>query len=385
MHNIKEFDITKLDENMIYEVIKNIKIDDIINFCIISKQINMLFQKQDIKNIIIYKLPVDSLYCNDFTLKQLYFYDKVLPLKNKILNISNMDIFVNINQKIIRINYRIFEHIEIINSNQIIPYKYGFKEFIVLENNDKICLYNNETKEKKYTNIDIDGRILSIENEKNNGINIITNLGKFYVYKIDDKNLTQILEISNIIQKIGSFILTVEGKLYYTPKFFKRESIKTIQIKNLPKIVQLTYLGYCLAANGDVYNTANINEVIKLPINNIVQIRSTVVQKKDSNSPSYIVSCLDTNGNVFIVINNYKIIKIDQLSDIIEICFNNIIEICFNKLKLIALDKNLKLHILDENLKLHILDDDFIWLNNFKLNSSNDDFIYLKSYDLKNL
>jgi hypothetical protein len=338
MHKVKEFDITKLHENMIYEVIKNMDIDEIENMCLTSRENNKLCQKKEFKNVIISKLPLDSLNVNDFTLKQLFFYDKVLPLKNKLLYTPNNIILVNINEKIIKITARNIKSVEIKDSNQIIRDDLSLENLYVLDNNGQIYLYNSITKEKKYDIININEKVVNI-NSLSGNINVLTISGKYYIYNQDRKTITNVIDKLNIIQKFGVLVLTLEGKVYYLTKLdIKENKVITTEIQNLPKIVQMTNLGYTLAANGEVYKNSNVNTVIKLPVNNIIQIVSTA-NMQPGGVILYVLGCLDINGDVFIIKNEKEKIKVTELSDIIEISFA--------KTNLIALDKNYKLYQYD--------------------------------------
>lgn len=342
--------MNKLPEDIIVEIIKLLNMSDIENICSASLYIHKICNR--IKNIIISKLPKDSLMVNDFTLQQLFVYNKIIPLKRKII-VAHDDVYVNLDERLYIIeNGTVKLLFTSIGSNQIIPSIYRkmiisndngkvfcrnspYRKMMILNNDGKVFCHDLITEEVNLFNSNVNNitqyndDIVKISSTNGNYHNykLVQNDHKLYTTVSLDKNLAS--EI--IIQQFGNFKLTSKGEVYeqYSIKIDDEHIINNYKICGLPKIVQMTEHKFMLAANGNVYRHVN-NSFNIIWIKNIKQICSVIDGIKK-------IAYLNNNGEVYAGNFDKTPEKIYELSDIIEIAFK--------KHNLVALDANLKLHI----------------------------------------
>lgn len=287
-----------LPEDVIIEIITYMDIPCIEHICSASLTINKIcHQNNHIKQLIISKLSKDSLIVKDFTLEQLFFYNKIIPLKRKITVAYNGAVYVNLYDKLFMVdnNTKIVKA-QFTESNQLTEFHY---QIYILNNKCIISAYDSFWG-KKYKKLKIINMV-----QHNNLFTLLTVDGKHYHYDPEQKELCLTSNIPNIIQLFGDYTLTSKGEVYR----------KNTKVEDLPEIIQITEHGFFLAANGNVYRYTD-GSVITVPINNIKQIYSTIFKSKQ------IIAYLDNNGDVFTGdFENKPIQEPGFSSSIIEISF----------------------------------------------------------------
>ena len=310
-----------VNKDLIFELIKNMDVDSIQNTCYASVDIHQLCQTKMVKNVIISKLQ-DSMNLSQFTLNQLFFYNKVIPLKRKII-VVNDKIYVNFNNKLMNIRLNVPKVLIALNSNQILPYDHN--HVMVLDNDGYLFLYNHTTLTTSF----LLDKVVDVHYALR--FKIITLDGTYDLYPTFKNKLPRfVLEQPNNIIQNDLYLLNDDGEVYR--KWLIDKHNRFVKIEGLPKIIQITSSGYFLAYNGDVYYYDRDEESINtIPIHNIVQITAV---KELRNKYEAVVAFLDIHGDVFM---GDLPLKVNEVSDIIEISFLNH--------QLVALDKNLMLHL----------------------------------------
>lgn len=226
--------ISILPDVIILELFKQSNIDDIKNFCLIKKnnKLSKVCRSLDLLDIVKSKFEGDSLDTSDFTLEELFFYNKILPFKK---------IKTDYNQ--LNNNYRGK------NVNQIVKYKL-FNNYIILFNDRRLFFDKNEIKllGVKIVDINDDGSLLS-------------STGDCYRITRDFKIIK--IEIPfKILQKTENLVLSLDGDVYFMydikdkGKYTYEISYKSnyfIKISELSNIIQITNENFVLSANGEVY------------------------------------------------------------------------------------------------------------------------------------
>jgi len=340
---VTNFDLLKLPKDIINEVISNMNINEIENICNTSNDMKRLCQNKDVKNIIIEKLPDDSLFVNDFSLKQLFFYNRVLPLKCVMTTIMDK-VYVNIHDKIIKIghisiNPRSELEIQIPGSNQII--EGNSTNLVVLMNDGKVYLYNKHNKDHSLILLYDDEKIVNIVH---GGIIHFTSInGNIYSYDYFNNKIYRYSNIPNVIQSKGSLFLNENGQVYikssFNNKIYRYSNIPGISggvdsRSPSPRIKQLVNNDLFLTEEGDVYRIIGNDKYEIIPIHDIKQITSTTFVI----SMIKMVAYLNNEGNVFFGESGKQPFRIMKLS--------NIIEITFTRKYLVALDNNYILHFI---------------------------------------
>lgn len=329
--------IISLDKDSIFEVMKNSNISTIENMCLASTKINNFCQTLDVKTLVISKIAKDSLDINDFSLKELFIYSKVVPLKKKIYGAINDNILVNTDDKITfadsnGYDYKISFRSE--ESSQIVPTVGG--RLIVLNNDGTIFFYNDKNGKSNYLRNHPYERFIKIEPD-----NFLTRSGKLYRPYLgfsSDITIEQIyLGPENTIQYHYPLALTSKGEVYYINSYIKEH--EGYKMEDLPEIVQITPHGYLLSVEGDVYKYKySIGDrfyfktnLSKVPINNISQITTSL------SSDQILAVYLDVNGDIFIHKHN-------EDPSILLPKTLNVIEILLVNKRLWAIDNNHKLY-----------------------------------------
>ena len=352
------FDI--LYEEILIEVLIQLQTADIINFSLTGKYAYNLICSKTFRNKLSEQFCNDSLDLSSFSLKQLYLYSKVYPLKKKmnllreddryILNIKHNDYFIKLTEKGIK-------QYNIKNFNKIITMECctGGHDYvdIILTNDGKI--YENCIS--KYDQICIPDFVIDITHDFIT-LNIITKNGKYYNWQPGfqhDGSYGQLKEYTsiNIIQKFGNLYLTDNNKIYTsvcsddckkkTINDIKHDKINNISI-GIVDNMDLYELNTCHIKIKSLLSTFSNNLYFCLSTDNKIYrmtpksaTLSYARNVKDVSNFNY----LDYNGDVF---NNCNL-QIKELSSIKEICVS----------EAYAFDQNNKICAIDENDKLHIL------------------------------
>lgn len=215
------------------------------------------------------------------------------------------------------------------NINQVVP-SGGMEYFVdILENNGQIYRQNlgmNMKFPTVYAN-----HISSLSNyiSDDNQYKIVA-INSFGSYQ--ESNGLQWTEITTpfkIIQKNDNLILSSNGDVYIISddnkydifgKVISYELINYVKISNLPKIKQITALGFVLSVNGKVYRINFTNaKISKYRLSNIVQISASNF-KSDYYylQPLKICMALNNEGKV-IIINDNNISILPTMSNVVEI------------------------------------------------------------------
>lgn len=321
--------IITLNKDIIFEVMKNSDINTIENLCSASININNFCQTLDVKNLVISKIAKDSLDIDYFSLKELFLYSKVVPLKKK-MHIMDGIVHVNTDDKLLFPN----DNFRFENSNQIIPTIGG--RFTVLNNDGTIFFYNPRNGTKTYLKNHCK-KFIKIESD-----HFLTRSGKLYRPYLGFSSNITIEKIhlgpENTIQYYYPLALTSKGEVYHISLYIKDH--KGYKITDLPQIIQITQHGYLLSAEGNVYKYIMDDRfyyktnLSKVTISNIIQITTS------SNSGQILAVYLDQNGDIFTHKHGEDpIILLPKTPNVIEI-------LLLNK-KLWAIDDKFNLYHLD--------------------------------------
>lgn len=363
---------TDLPNDMILNIFDNMKINDIMTFCVTNKNINNICQTQDLKNIIISKMSKDRLDVSDFTLKELFLYSKVLNLKRKISFFNN-----RINVYLDNFLYTPYQNdIDFsknaipknLNVDQIAPYGYHGNDLALLSKNGKISSINiydyishlplpkEGEKIDDFFDKEIDvSKIIKIEPRESGSkaLKILTVDGKYYEW--DGYNgFKNVSSPDGLIQKAGNYFLTYTGEVYHG----KYPYLDFTKIKYLKNIKQITDAGYFLSEEGNVYIYFDYGDnIISQPgIKNITQLSTEYGEMRSDNKYEKHIYMLDNKGNVYFkAIIRDDMDKIDlsvpklqnELKDIVEIGSNS-------GVGFVALDKYNRLSIKFRDYKMQL-------------------------------
>lgn len=355
--------LSLLPQELLVELVKNSNLDSIEKFCKVNKYTENFCKTQEFKDIIISKIPHDTLDISKLTINELYFYAKVLPLKRKISIGERGAIMVLDNNNLYRIDQFQNKHLIIRDTdiNQICyqSMNYSSVNNILLKNNGYVYLkFDNDESWVNENNISwVTKNAIQIY-AGNNEFNVISSDKKTYIYNNQQKKID---ELSNIVQINDQFLLTDQGEIYIMTK--KDESFKLykndkkillsnlgnvwhsqthdyIKVPELRNVIQITHSGHVLTQEGIVYelnfdalpltknNWINISLVYK-SLNNIVQICSSHHSMCENKSST---AFLNSNGDVFRIDQFYKV----EFKKVIG--FKNIIEVSFKCGDIIGLD-----------------------------------------------
>lgn len=351
----------KLDETpifpkeIIFEILQNSDIYDIEATCKISKEINLVCQSQEGKNLIISKFGGDSLDVSNYTFKELLFYSKILPFKIKI-KIWDEIPYMYLDGKVYKFHRDGASEQNARNDiNQIL--QYDDTSIAILTNDGKVYIPNSITRKPEELNLP--EKVVGIFSGKSNLISfdIITLTGK--VYKWFNNNVVKINGTKNIIQKNSNLYLNDQGELY------SKLGDKFIRLNNLPKIKQLTNEGFILSTNGEIYKIDLINLDIKIYNDKETKNVKQIVFCEASYSPfhkSYYTRLLIlyNDNKVSFLTFYYKIrgkyfphrLEVDNIKEL-----SNIIEIESSNKTYTALNNDNKLYIKYDNVKDFVIFD----------------------------
>lgn len=361
-----------LPEELLIELIKNSNLDSIKQLCKVNKYAENFCKTEEFRNILISKIPygkavAQSLDISEFTVKELYLYSKVVPLKKKIYMDSNVVIVLdNNNLYEFNLNDGTKKVISNTNINQI-----THKKLVILYNNGKL---NTKNEFNKIINI----------TSHNHYINIFTASGKAYRTSLDDLNESLYIKefpvISNIIQIKGQYILTANGDLYigdnsdriavgdkiikisHLGKHSLSKPYIFTKVPNLPGIIKINHLGYALTNTQKIFKL--VFNSLPLTINNWINMSLTypslnnIISMETSSNGHYAgklqdIIFLNDIGDVFILktIKKYlNLYSVKTLSNILEISYygDNIAALDNKRNLIIGDNKILNSYNLDE-------------------------------------
>ena len=343
--------LSELPEDPILDIISNMNINDIMNFCNSDKTINKICQSKNLKNTIISKLSKNHVDVSKFTLDELFLYSKVLNLRKRI-NIFDTKIYVFIDNTVYKPydGTSEFDGEQLPNNiNQIAPYGYYGFDLALLSDDDQILsMYMHRPKEiDKFFNNDIGiDKIIDIKPilSGTKSLELLTADGKFYRWDSYDGLKSEEAPVGTI-QREGVYYLTYTGDVYH------RKYSKINKIEGLSNIKQITHNGFFLSENGDVYVFDNDDIILHPGVKNITQICS---RYRSRNNNKYQVYMLDNKGYVY-----FKAVNIDEidliipklyegLKDIVEIEDSDIIGFAaldkYNRLSLKNRDSAIQLY-----------------------------------------
>lgn len=355
----KLIDFSNLPNDTILDIIKNMDINNILSFCNTNKRINKICHEEDLKSIVISKIPDDNFDISKFTLNELFLYSKFINLKKKIV-IFDTRIYVHIDDAVY-IPYqhtREFNKILIPNNiNQIAPYGYYGLDLALLTKNGDILSMNISSEDEINNFFDEDiglDKIIKIEPvlSGSKSLRILTANGKYYKWDSYD-GLKDVAGPPGVIQRAGEYYLTYTGEVYHNR--FSNEPFT--KIPKLNNIKQITDIGYFLSEEGLIYiiDKYDMSVTFHSDIKNIKQLISEYGSYEKGNRFERHIYMLDINGDVYFKSINDKgeidlsIPKLyEELKDIVEITGNYI-------LGLVALDKYNRLSVKarDEDIQLY--------------------------------
>jgi hypothetical protein len=268
-----------LPDEKIIDILDVSDFDDITILCNTSKLLNNICNSyigtQEMRD----KFPKDSLDISKFTISELAYYSKILPLKKKIGILGN-EVDVLLNDKLFIINtLSNIPHKEDFAVNQVIFYldpNSKKRHYLALTFNG-ILISDEDIK----MNLNISEKVICISGPYNDNITIFTSTGKSYLLSLKNYTISKI-GIRNIIQMEGQYILTGNGDLYIMSddgylNFYKQghsrikltelgeisKNKKFLKLPKLPKdikIVQITATGFFLTDKGTIY-VLNFDEI----------------------------------------------------------------------------------------------------------------------------
>lgn len=368
-----------LPDEKIIEILDVSNFDDITILCTASKHLNNICNSyigtQEMRD----KFPRDSLDISKFTISELAYYSKILPLKKKIGILGN-EVDVLLDDKLFIINtLSNTSHKEDFAVNQVIFYldpNSKKRHYLALTSNGILI-----SDEDINTNLNIDQKVIGISGPYNDNITIFTSTGKSYLLSLKNYTISEI-GIRNIIQMEGQYILTGNGDLYIISddgylNFYKQghngiklselgevsKDKKFLKLPKLPKnikIVQITATGFFLTDEGTIYILIFNNlpltgynwELLVLgslrgKVNNIIKISSGDIPI-DSNQEiiSFVFIASDNKQFGYV-----KHIKRDVFDDSLKIRvstrnnINNVVEFSTDGTILVSLTDNYRLGI----------------------------------------
>ena len=327
--------ISILPEEIILELFKQSDINDIKNFCLINKnnKLSKVCRSKDLLDIVKSKFKGDSLDTSDFTLEELFFYNKILPLK-----------------KIKTDYYELSNNSRGKNVNQIIKYE-SSNNHVILFNDRKVFFDKNEINLSGVKIVDI-----------NDDSSLLSSVGDCYFITGEFKIIK--IEIPfKILQKTKNLVLSLDGDVYFMydirdkSKYTYEISYKSnyfIKIFELSNIIQITNQNFLLSATGEVYKISLEDLSVKKYVTpkKIIQIDSGRLGKREpeenigdwvSFSPprysnfSDIALLLDINNDAYSIIEDkvnpirYKISHLEKKNiDIIQYNREKNIKLLYN-------------------------------------------------------
>lgn len=370
-----------LPDETIIEIMNNANMNKIEGLCNTSRRIKNICNTTYVTNEIIDKFADDSLDISKFTINEAVFYDKVIPLKSKII-ISEGSMDVLLNNKLFMINTL---------NNQVKVTDFNVNQTIHFVDNGKInsiALTNGGRligDEKINNNKGIPSRIVSISKNFDD-INLITATGKSYI--LSNNKVTEI-GLDNIIQIEGQYVLTSNGDLYIMSvneyltrpdgsryklstlgKSFKSKNKYFVKVLGLNNIIQITSIEYVLTNDGKVhklnfdtlplvgYNWNNLSFLHPM-LNNIRQITSDkkIVDINKMRAPQRYLYNELRKSLAFVRADGKVVVKFETGEFVSPYYFNNIIDISIYGDYTAALDNEMKLHVIKKHQQVpHIYD-----------------------------
>lgn len=329
-----------LPEDAVVEIFNNSNIDEINMLCSTSNKMRTFCESKRGRDIIISKIPPDSLDISNYTFDELILYSKVVPLKQRMSMLDIM-LYVLSDKGLIAINLKDIQIDSFSNENinQVVP---GGMNYTIN------VLYNDGDVHRKILTVDRKNptvyadNIISISDYIHNREHIILAINSSGSY-IESNGLkwTKIITPFKIIQKNGDLILSSEGDVYITSptdelklyvsgkamlykldifgKVMSYKSMNYVKISGLPKIKQITSLGFILSAKGEVHKINFTNaDIIKYRIKNVSQISASDFNTNYLTNDANVCVVLNNKGNVFIIKNN-NITTLPTMPNVIEI------------------------------------------------------------------
>ena len=318
-----------LPKDIVLEILERSNIDEINTLCSTSNKWQNFCESKEVKNIIELKIPFDSLDISNYTFNQLILYSKMRPLKQKMSTVFNQ-LYVLLNKELLVINPKeiTIKGFSNENINQIVP-SGGMEYFVNILENDGKVYERNLSMNIVFPTV--------YANHINSLSNYVSDDGQYKIVAIDsdgsyqESNGFKWIKISTpfkIIQKNGDLILSSEGDVYITSndnkynifgKVMSYKSINYVKISNLPKIKQITALGFVLSVNGKVCQINFTNSKInKYRLSNIVQISASNFKSDLSHNVHKICLALSSKGKVTII-NNNDLSILPTMSNVVEI------------------------------------------------------------------
>lgn len=223
--------LTILPAGVFVEIFGCLSVEDIEATCSVSKQVKMICQTQEVTNIIKQRIQKDNYDIGNFTLEELFVYNKIALMKKRLATCIDWPpttyvlrdgvLFIDDNYEVTRIDNA--------NLNQIIPYGTDEsdededgnspKYLIVLTNDKKIYKLNTQTgKMKKFI------KSKDLPSDKIFGISYVWGSGNILITMADGSSyhkkkyhsgkVKKIEGLNNIIQEVDNLFLTREGKVY---------------------------------------------------------------------------------------------------------------------------------------------------------------------------